>query len=127
MGQPWTHLLGKPVIDWDKNSGTAAIPSSSVITSVVAINTKFGKRPYVVAAKQAWDAAMDTYVFWGLYVDGQLHYKFPFTKIQQAPPESDYKLPVRLEVNQGAKVELVAYSTVAGNLTGVLEVEYEDY
>lgn len=125
--------IGPRPIDWEDVPAEVAVSASTLITdtptTIISFRTKFGKPFFITGFGQAWDAGMDTFLAYSLLIDGNSHPKYHRLTVQIAAPEQlGYApLPVAIETPQGALIEVVCVSTVAGNFAARVKGEYRDY
>ncbi len=121
-------VIVPPPIDYEDVFAEVAVPSTSTDTTVLDFRVKAGKDFKIDSFGQAWDAALNTFNSYTLLIDGIPHPKYLRKTVQVVPPEQcGYnKLPVPILVPQAARIQVIANSSVAGNVAARVTGNYYD-
>ena len=120
--------LGQKPVDWDIWHAETAVVANTAGQSIFSETVKKGKKAFIVAYRQAWDATLDPDLYHSLRINGNPYHKFFRSRVQLAAPESDVFLAVPIPVEQGSIINMVADNdgSNAGNVIGRVIVYYYD-
>ncbi len=126
-----------PLDDDDSGSKTVQIANPteySAPVTVCSLYTRSGRRARIIGLHQSWDANIDGFVQWALFVGGKMHYKYSWSDGQIAnPAQGQTDLPSEVVVSGGQPIEIRAVLPAAagapgpGAVTGRIRVIYEAY
>lgn len=124
-------IESRPILFQDDFYAQTAVPATSARTSILGSGftqryIRHGYDAVLAAYRMAWDASLDTFVALSLEVNGVALHPYERTLVQLAAPEQEVFLPKFLSLPSGAAIDIIATSSVAGNVTGRLTIYYYD-
>ncbi len=117
------------IIDYDETYNTVSAVNSAT-TEIMSLQLKPGKRPYLIFVGNAISSGGGNVVKFKLQVNQADFYPFDGTLNQWAPPESNYDIPVPLELPTSCSVRVVAVNSDATNsydATARVRIVYVDF
>ena len=117
------------IIDYDETYNTLSAVHAAT-TEIFSFQTKPGKKPYLIFVGNAISSGGGSFVKFRLQVNRANFYPFDGSLNQWAPPESNYDIPVPLELPVSCSVRVVAENSDPTNdydATARIRIVYVDF